>query len=117
MANGRRGDLGDLASIGQRFVKETVPDSGTARRIAIQDALGKVGLVGAGAGASYAGAGTALTGLGGLVGTSRFTQSILQDPAIVNKLIGLGYPRAEAIRALQGTANPALVGASLGSQP
>lgn len=117
MASGRRGDLGDLAAIGSRFVKETVPDSGTARRIAIQDALGKVGLVGAGAGASYAGAGPTVAGLAGLVGTSRVTQNLLQDPAIVNKLVGLGYPRAAAIRALQGTANPALTGSVLATQP
>lgn len=117
MANGRRGDLGDLASIGQRFVKETVPDSFTAKRLAIIDGLKSAGLVGAGAGASYAGAGTTAAGLASLVGTSKLTQSILQDPAIVNKLVGLGYPRAEAIRALQGAANPALVGSRLGSQP
>jgi len=117
MAAGRRGDLGDLAAIGQRFVKETIPDSGTARRVAIQDALGKVGLVGAGAGASYAGAGATAAGLAGLVGTSRFTQKLLQDPAIVNKLVGLGYPRDEAIRALAGTANPALTGSQLATQP
>lgn len=117
MAAGRRGDLGDLAAIGQRFVKETVSDSGTAKRIAIQDALGKVGLVGAGAGASYAGAGTTAASLAGLVGTSRITQNLLQDPAIVNKLIGLGYPREQAISALQGTANPALVGSRLAAQP
>lgn len=117
MAAGRRGDLGDLAAIGQRFVKDTVPDSGTARRIAIQDALKNIGLLGAGAGATYAGTGAAAASLGGLVGTSRFTQNLLQDPAIVNKLIGLGYPRDAAIRALQGTANPALVGSRLAAQP
>lgn len=117
MAAGRRGDLGDLAAIGQRFVKETIPDSGTARRIAIQDALGKVGLVGAGAGASYAGLGTTTAGLAGLVGTSRFTQNLLKDPAIVNKLVGLGYPRDAAVRALQGTVNPSLTGSVLATQP
>lgn len=117
MANGRRGDLGDLASIGQRFVKETVSDSKTSQRNEIIGALKNIGLLATGAGAGYAGAGTVTSGLAGLVGTSRLTQSLLQDPSIVNKLIGLGYPRAEAIRALQGAANPALVGSRLGSQP
>lgn len=40
MAMGGGGELGDLARIGQQFLKEKIPDSGTAGRLAAMGALG-----------------------------------------------------------------------------
>lgn len=40
MAMGKGGEMGDLARIGQQFLKEKVPDSGTAGRLAALGALG-----------------------------------------------------------------------------
>lgn len=40
MAMGGRGELGDLARIGRQFVRDPIPDSGTAGRLAALGALG-----------------------------------------------------------------------------
>ncbi len=40
MAMGRGGDLGDLARIGQQFLKDKIPDSGTASRLGIMGGIG-----------------------------------------------------------------------------
>ena len=46
VAYGGGGELADLARIGQRFLKETIPDSGTAQRMFMQQALSSVGGLG-----------------------------------------------------------------------
>jgi hypothetical protein len=40
MAMGRGGEMGDLARIGQQFLKDKIPDSGTAGRLAAMGAMG-----------------------------------------------------------------------------
>lgn len=47
MATGSRGELGTLGQIGRQFVRDPIPDSGTANRLMIQSALG-LGAVGGG---------------------------------------------------------------------
>lgn len=90
------GDLGDLAAIGQRFIKAS-PSSGTAENeklfgiLALGGKLG-VGAVGAALGHS-AGLdllGTGVAGAGGLAGTSavsRIATKALSSPAYRNRLI------------------------------
>ena len=85
-----RGDgaLNDLARVGESFLKNQVPDSGTAQRSAMQGLLtGNMGMAGIGAlagGASYAGGAdpstaAAMAGLG-LLGP-RGAQSLLNSKA------------------------------------
>jgi hypothetical protein len=89
MATGRRGDLGDLANVGQRFIKQQIPDSGTAQRVFAGKALGSLGSLGGGVAAgSLLGPAGGLMTLGGAVGGSRAVQSLLENPALVNRLLG-----------------------------
>ncbi|MGA0588717.1 hypothetical protein ACO2Q2_16560 [Dyella sp. KRB-257] len=96
MARGTRGDLGDLARIGQRFLKDVVPDSGTARRTAVIDALKAPGAVVG----SALGTGAAINPLAGLltgagaVGISRTVQNMLKNPRLVESI--LNNPNANA---------------------
>lgn len=57
MAMGTRGDLGDIAQIGQQFVRDPVPNSGTAQRLVAATMLGG----GAGVAGLPAAAGMAVT--------------------------------------------------------
>lgn len=106
MATGRRGDLGDLANIGQRFIKSQIPDSGTAQRVFAGRALGSVGSLGGGlaAGSLLGPIGGALT-LAGTVAGARATQSLLKNPALVGQLLGRQAP-SDANRLLTMSANP-----------
>lgn len=72
-ASGRTGELGELAQIGQRFLKDTVPNSGTADRAALMGLLG---------GAPIAAAVDPTLGAAaaGVVGGSRLTQALLNNP-------------------------------------
>lgn len=107
MATGSRGDLGDLANIGQRFIKEPIPDSGTAQRNAVFRGLGKLGgvVTGLGAGAYTAGLPATLVTSAGAVGGARATQSLLQNPALVNQLLGRSSP-SDLGRLLMLSGNP-----------
>jgi hypothetical protein len=109
MAQGRRGDLGDLASIGQRFLKETVPDSGTAQRLAIINSLKTGGALLTGAGGVVAPMTTAAM-LAGVGGISRATQAALQNPRLVNALLGNPATRGQLLQALGTSATPGVVG-------
>jgi len=84
VAKGAAGDLGKLADIGQRFLKES-SSSGTAERRwaqAIPSTLG--GLAGAGAGAAGAGAGAA----GGLIGAYGLANAYNRfGPAVTQRLL------------------------------
>lgn len=90
MARGARGDLGDLAQIGKQFMRDPIPDSGTASRLMTMDALKGVGSVLGGA----LGAGTAINPLAGLgtVGSllagSRVAQNVLRNQALVGAMLG-----------------------------
>lgn len=108
MATGTRGDLGDLAAIGQRFVKQTVPDSGTARRNLALRLLTNLGSFGAGASAgSLFGPVGALVGAGTTIGGARSIQSLLQNPAVVQRLLGNDPGVNPALlRALTNSADP-----------
>lgn len=50
VASGRGGDMGELATIGQRFLKDTVPNSGTPERLAVLGGLGAAEVISPGAG-------------------------------------------------------------------
>lgn len=79
MAAGRGGDLGQLANIGQTFLKDGIPNSGTPERLAAY------GLLGAG---GYANLPSALGAIAGAKGYQALMQSpqllakVLQDPSI-----------------------------------
>lgn len=93
MATGRRGDLGDLANVGQRFIKQQIPDSGTAQRVFAGKALGSLGSLGGGVAAgSLLGPAGGLATLASAVGGSRATQALLQNPALVKQLLGRSNP-------------------------
>lgn len=104
MASGRRGDLGDLANIGQRFIKQQIPDSGTAQRVFAGKALGSLG--GGVAAGSLLGPVGGLATLGSAIGGSRATQALLQNPALVKRLLGQGN-QSDLGRLLMMSADPA----------
>lgn len=87
LATGARGDLGDLAMIGQRFLKDQTRDSGTAYREAMYRALGTLSpLSAAGAAVPAVGAVPAAAGLAGTLGANRLLQSGLRSQALLNAL-------------------------------
>jgi len=107
MASGNRGELGQLANAGQRFLKSQIPDSGTAQRTAVVNTLKTLGTLGAGAtaGAGLVGVPTALLTALGVVGGSRGLQSVLKNPALVGQMLGRKAP-SEINRLLMLSANP-----------
>lgn len=79
MAAGRGGDLGQLANIGQTFLKDGIPNSGTPERLAAY------GLLGAGGYANLPSALGAIAGARGyqaLMQSPRLLAKVLQDPSI-----------------------------------
>jgi len=74
VASGRGGELAELAQVGQRFLKDTVPSSGTTERAAIMGAFG-------GAPVAAMVEPTALLAGGGLVAGARGAQSFINSPA------------------------------------
>jgi hypothetical protein len=85
MAYNGGGDMGDLARIGQRFLKEP-PNSGTAPRNMIYHALGTVG--GLGAVAAFPEHLAAAGAVGGIVAAGRGLKSALDSQAYYNSLMG-----------------------------
>lgn len=78
MAAGRGGEMGDLAVIGRQFVRDPIPDSGTAQRLMAMGALGGGGAM---LGVDPQGMlGLALAGATG----GRMANRILNSPALVN---------------------------------
>lgn len=75
MASNRAGDLTDLAKIGQRFLKDTVPNSGTAERSLYYNAL--------------AGTGTAMNPVmgGGALATANLTRRLMNSDAYKQMLL------------------------------
>lgn len=99
MASGRAGDMGDLAMIGRQFVRDPIPNSGTADRLFAGSILP---LVGAGAGA-YNGDGNPLVDaaqgalLASVVG--RGATKALNSPAVTNYMAnGLSAPAQALLR-------------------
>lgn len=100
MASGRAGDLGDVAMIGRQFVRDPIPNSGTADRLFAGSILP---LVGAGAGA-YNGDGNPFVDaakgavLASVVG--RGATKALNSPAVTNYMAnGLSSPAQALLRA------------------
>lgn len=99
MAYGGGGDLADLARIGSQFLKQQVPDSGTAQRMLVYE-LAKAGVIGGGGTALGADPMTILAALalgrGGSAALNskllaRYAQSGLGDSAqAIAPLIGAG---------------------------
>jgi hypothetical protein len=107
MASGSRGELGMLANAGQRFLKAQIPDSGTAQRSAVVNALKTVGTLGTGvaAGSGMVGIPAAVMTAIGAVGGSRAIQAAMKNPALVKALLGQKSP-SEIGRLLMISANP-----------
>lgn len=109
MARGTRGDLGDLARIGQQFLKEPIADSGTARRVATFEFLKGLGTALAGFGAhNVIGTEPATLSLLGTLAASRGVQKALQGESMVNALLGNGNPWARIGQQVAPVANPTL---------
>lgn len=106
MARGTRGELGELAVIGRQFVRDPIPNSGTAQRLTINALLGGVGggsaLVNPLATAGLAGSAMAVgRGANGLLNSSLITNSLIRgkptirqalakDPGLLLRLISGG---------------------------
>jgi hypothetical protein len=120
---GGGGDLGNLARIGQRFLKEP-PDSGTAGRLSALEALTRAGSVAGGVltGATHpeAALGLAATGLGTLglargarayLGSQGLAAGVIRrslapnaPPGTMTRLLGSGVSASPTIAALAGQA-------------
>lgn len=107
MAAGNRGELGLLANAGQRFLKSQIPDSGTAQRTAVVNALKTAGTLGTGvaAGSGVIGIPAAVLTAIGAVGGSRAIQTALKNPELVNSMLGRKSP-SEIGRLLMMSADP-----------
>lgn len=99
VASGRGGDLAELAAIGQQFLKDGVPNSGTPERLAAYGLLG---------GAGFAHLPTAAAGVGAARGFQALNASpqvlakVLRDPSIDKATKGLLLRQAGAIGGLLG---------------
>ena len=116
MAYGGGGDLGELASIGQRFMKQP-PSSGTAERLA---ALGALGTVASGGNAllqgSLAGAAPGLGIVPAVLGANRFAVNpLLRSQWLANSLINRSLPGAAGAATPSWLAAGALGAATTGS--
>jgi len=120
-----RGDLNDVARIGQMFVREQIPDSGTAQRSLHQWLLtaGQYGAMpGLGGAAGYIGSGgdpmMGLAGMGVALGGPRAFQAALNNPAVQRYIVsGVQNPQAIAIaNALRTIAAPSATALSLNAQ-
>ena len=115
MAYSGGGDLGDLARIGQQFLKMP-PNSGTPERTSTINLLTRAGQIGAAGmfgGAAYAGAALpAAATLGGSLMAGRLAGNALRSPALVNRLIqGSINPLPSFGGALSPQLEPYLAGA------
>lgn len=101
MAYGSGGKLADLGRIGQQFLKDTVPDSGTASRLLVQDSLKAA----AGAGVGTA-TGVSLPAVAGTLALGRGANALLNSRAARAYMQnGLG-DAAQPIAAALGNAAP-----------
>lgn len=114
MAYGGGGDLGDLARIGQRFLKEP-PSSGTAERSNVINMLANAGgLLGTAAGFGGAAAGglpiegqiASAAGLPATFAANRLLSGYLRSPGVTNALIdrSLGAPAVPGVPAFLANA-------------
>lgn len=98
MASGRAGELGDIAMIGRQFVRDPVPNSGTAQRL-----FATLALPGIGAGAGYASnsdgssVGNMLAGAALAAGGGRVVNRTLNSPAAARYLMNGAAPAAQTL--------------------
>ena len=85
MARGTSGDLGELAIIGKQFVRDPIPNSGTAQRMSINALLG--GLGGGGALVSLP---ATLGVAGGTVAAGRMANQALNSNALAQAMLNRG---------------------------
>lgn len=88
MASGKGGQLGDLAQIGQRFLKDPIPNSGTAERLGWLGALG-------GGGAML---GVEPTTMAATLGGGAVARGLLDSPALGRLMLREG--RGEGAQAM-----------------
>lgn len=109
MAMGGGGELGDLARIGRQFVRDPIPDSGTAGRLAALGALGSggymLGVDPTTLAATVAGGATAGRGLNALLNSPAGRNYMLKGSPYANRL-------AELLRPLPYAAAPLALDAS-----
>jgi hypothetical protein len=98
VAQGNRGDLADLAAIGQRFLKSQVPDSGTAIRSHALDFLKGAGAIASGA--PLVGGPAAAAATVGTLGAGRATQALLRSRVLYNALGQQAGPVSPGLNAL-----------------
>lgn len=79
VAAGRGGDLAELAAIGQQFLKDGIPNSGTPERLAAYGLLGGAGITHLPTAATAVGA---ARGFQALNASPQVLAKILQDPSI-----------------------------------
>lgn len=84
MAMGVRGELGDLGQVGRRFVRDTIPNSGTAQRAMT------MGMLGAGGMAFGADLGTIGGMMIGGASVGRLLNKVINDPRAVEALARQG---------------------------
>ena len=110
-----RGDLNDLARVGQLFVRDQVPNSGTAQRMAYQGLLtGGVGAPAAGLGLMMTGSpsGSALYGLSATAAsllTPRLVQALANSAPVQGYMVRqAGNPVASSLADALRRAGPAI---------
>jgi hypothetical protein len=94
LASGTAGELGDLAAIGKQFVRDPVPDSGTAQRLLAQTLL--TGGIGGGAYAAGHDPVTAAAAAGASLVGGRALTRVLNSPAAARYMVSGAGPVAEA---------------------
>lgn len=113
MAYGGGGDLADIGRIGQVFLKDSIPDSGTAQRIGIQNFLmgmtrpaevGGAALAGHLAGFSAPVTGAALVGG---IGAARTIRAILDNPTVAKAMLARNPEARAALVHVLESAQPA----------
>jgi hypothetical protein len=92
MATGNRGTLGELAQIGERFVRDKVPNSGTAQRTLAMGALGGGGYM-FGADPSTIGA-----MLVGGTASAKVIEKILASPRVIEAMSRQGLSSADVMK-------------------
>jgi hypothetical protein len=98
LASGTGGNLGDLAQIGRQFVRDPVPDSGTAQRLFAMMSLPVAGAgVGYATGDSGSSIGDALKGAALLSGSGFAANKLLSSPSASRYLVGGAPPAAQAL--------------------
>lgn len=116
LASGTGGNLGDLAMIGRQFVRDPVPDSGTAQRL-----FATLSLPVAGAGVGYATGesgntlGDMLKGAALMSGAGFSANRVLSSPAAARYMVG-GAPPAAQTLLRSGRAAPLLLPAAGNAQ-